>query len=209
MGYIRAGFEVVGVDSKPQPNYPGEFHQADALTFPLDGFDVIHASPECDGYSVVTLFHGHQTRDVHPLSISAIRERLVSTGKPYVIENVHSALRAMHSPILLCGTMFGLQVSRHRLFESNVYLYQPAHLKHRQRTGKPGSIPKEGDLWCITGHFGQKDRAQRAMGIDWMETQTEIGNALPPDYTLYIGRQIMHYIKEQQPCNHTTINRPL
>ena len=47
MGYHRAGFDVVGVDNRPQPRYPFEFHLGDAMTWPLDGYDVIHASPPC------------------------------------------------------------------------------------------------------------------------------------------------------------------
>lgn len=59
MGYSRAGFEVVGVDLYPQKHYPFEFIQADAMTFPLDGFDVIHASPPCQAFTAMT-FRGHQ-----------------------------------------------------------------------------------------------------------------------------------------------------
>src|SRR4030043_482980 len=83
MGYHWAGFEVVGVDIEPQPHFPFEFHQADALTYPLDGFDAYHASPPCQGYSVCTPEH---TKGNWPKLINPIRERLKATGKPYVIE---------------------------------------------------------------------------------------------------------------------------
>ncbi len=193
VGYARAGFDVVGVDLLPQPNYPFKFCQADALTFPLDGFDFLHASPECDGYSVATLFHGHATRDEHPLHISTIRQRFIQSGKPYIIENVVSAMRHMHQPITMCGITFGLDAPRHRLFESNVKLIAPKHQRHIKKVAKPGAIPLDTQYWCIGGHFGQKERAAlEGLGIDWMTTQKEIGNAIPPAYTEWIGRQLLN-----------------
>src|SRR5579884_3977972 len=107
VGYARAGFEVVGVDIKPQPNYPFTFLQDDALTVSLDGFDAIHASPPCQGWSKATSFHP-EARERHALLIDPIRERLRASGLPYVIENVEQA--PLHNPIKLCGFMFGLRV---------------------------------------------------------------------------------------------------
>lgn len=123
MGYHRAGFRVVGVDTKPQPRYPFEFVQADALAF-LEKhgpyFDAVHASPPCQAFT--TLRHLPTSRS-HPNLIPATRELLDSLGKPYVIENVPGA--PLLNPVVLCGTMFdlrtrcGAQLRRHRLFETN------------------------------------------------------------------------------------------
>lgn len=142
MGYHRAGFEVVGVDIKPQPRYPFTFIQADAMTFPLDGFDAIHASPPCQGYSMMT--HNlpwHRNRE-YPHLILPTMERISVTGQPYVIENVYSARRG--SRVLakagledhgleagwLCGGMFGLRLYRHRLFATSFFWLAPAHARH-------------------------------------------------------------------------------
>ena len=191
MGFYQAGFEVVGVDIEPQPNYPFEFHQADALTFDLTGFDVVHASPPCPGYSQATSFH-RGARKKHPLLIPAFRERLQAAGCLYVIENVEKAKPHMHNPVLLCGEMFGLRTYRHRLFESNMELYAPDHPEHRVPVAGPGAIAGPGQYWSVGGHFGQKDRAQReALGIDWMQTQDEIANAIPPLYTEWLGIQLI------------------
>src|SRR5690348_12685082 len=110
MGYHRAGFEVVGVDLRPQPNYPFEFHQADALEFPLDGFDAVHASPPCQAFTQMSAkWRGKGTRaDSHPNLLTPMRELLRGELRPWVIENVPGARRLMSPTVILHGGMFGL-----------------------------------------------------------------------------------------------------
>jgi DNA (cytosine-5)-methyltransferase 1 len=194
MGYHRAGFEVVGVDIKPQPRYPFEFHQADAMTFPLDGFDVIHASPPCQAYSVANNIHGH----VHPDLLPATRARLEASGVPWVIENVPGA--PMRHAVVCCGLAFGLNVKRHRFFESSELVLTPPCPSH------------EGDWLLVFGHsvlgrahvsgrakgggpiLKRKERGiaagRLAMGIDWMN-RAELSESIPPAYTEFIGKQLM------------------
>ena len=124
MGYHRAGFEVVGVDNRPQPNYPFEFWQRDALLVlrtcdPFD-FDAIHASPPCQAFTAY-----QRTCNVgdYPDLIAPVRELLKATGLPYVIENVHGA--PLLESVVLCGSQFDLDVQRHRLFETNWPLDAP------------------------------------------------------------------------------------
>lgn len=118
-GYHRAGFDVVGIDINPQPRYPFRFIQGDALDVSLwpVGVDVIHASPPCQALSTQT-----PDKSKHLNLIPATRDVLVGSGLPYVIENVEGARRSMVDPIRLCGSSFGLDVRRHRYFESNVDL---------------------------------------------------------------------------------------
>lgn len=195
MGFYQAGFEVVGVDNRPQPSYPFEFHLADALTFPLEGFDAYSSSPPCQAFTNM-LNWDESKKERHPDLIEAIRARLIATGKPYVIENVPGA--PVERLIMLCGAMFGLRVYRHRWFESNIFLFQPHHPKHIAKAAKASRIPKPGEFWSPEGCFGQKDDAQRAMGITWMKTtgsrDTEIAQAIPPSYTKWIGEQLMQYL---------------
>jgi len=188
VGYAQAGFEVVGVDSAPQPHYPYRFIQADALAFPLDGFDVIHASPPCQHYTAM-LNHGLSDKRRHPDLVQATRKRLQALGRPYIIENVAGS--PVLKSIMLCGAMFGLRVYRHRWFESNILLFQPEHVRHVARIAHAGNVPTPEQFYCPVGHMGDKDGAQRAMGIDWMHTQSEIANAIPKAYTTYIGAQLM------------------
>lgn len=136
MGYHRAGFDVAGVDIRPQPNYPFEFHQDDAFdVFDrissghhmswIDQFDAIHASPPCQAYSVANNIHG---RKDHPELIEAARGLLQETGLPYVIENVPGA--PLIDPVTICGLSVGLNVKRHRLFETNFPLMVPPCCDH-------------------------------------------------------------------------------
>lgn len=126
MGYHRAGFDVVGVDIAPQPHYPFEFHQADALTFPFDvfGFAAVHASPPCQEYSVTRSLH----RAEYPTLVEAVRARLLGTGLRYVIENVVGA--PLTNCVTLCGSSFGLGVRRHRRFETNWTVWSPPQCRH-------------------------------------------------------------------------------
>ena len=184
VGYHRAGFEVVGVDHKPQPNYPFEFHLADAMTYPLEGFDVIHASPPCQAYSATRTF---PSVGEHPDLLAAIRARLAAQSKPWVIENVPGS--PMRRDTILCGSMFMLPIRRHRWFEtkgvplvltppwghSNVTKYTIAGHSGRSRKGGP---------------VGTADEWRSAMEVPWMSAW-EISQAIPPAYTEHIGRLIM------------------
>lgn len=210
MGYHRAGFDVVGVDLNPQPHYPFAFHQADALTFPLNGFDVIHASPPCQGYSVA---RHSQPGKAYPMLIETVRSRLQASDGVYVIENVVGA--PLRDAVTLCGAAFNLTATdydgarlflrRHRKFESNVMLLDGA--------GCACAVPRGRGLMCGGVYGGGPQNRRKAawrggatrrggytpatpirrilMGIDWM-TQKECAEAIPPVYTEYIGAQLLN-----------------
>lgn len=188
MGYHKAGFEVVGIDINPQPNYPFDFVQADALEYPLDGFDVIHASPPCQAYSKCT---NPDYRKDHPRLISRTRNRLEKSETPYVIENVEGARHELITPIMLCGSMFGLPILRHRYFEIFpliMFLMPPCNHKPDPVyiTGTPR--PKHGI---------RKDPSavvkREALETPWM-TIKNMDQAIPPKYTEYIGRRLIQSI---------------
>lgn len=195
MGYSLAGFDVVGVDIKPQPRYPFEFHQADAIEYVRahgHEFDAIHASPPCQGFSRTKRLTGK----THPDMIDVTRTALQATGKPYVIENVPGA--PLVNPALLGGTMFGLRTMRLRLFECSFpvpfVLVPPASA----RFAKMSRLAMPGELIHISGKGGQagtKEQWSAAMGIDWM-TVRELAQAIPPAYTEYIGKYLLEAVRE-------------
>lgn len=202
MGYARAGFEVVGVDIEPQPLYPFEFHQGDALRFAAEHgheFDVIHASPPCQSHSKVSHYSNKVRK--RPLVDLLPQTRLVleALGRPYVIENVNTASAALRTPLVLCGTMFGLLVYRHRGFESwgLPALVAPAHPRHLAKATRNGYLPTaERPMMTITGRNGHHSKAwvraaAAAMGIEWVTTLNQVCEAIPPAYTQCIGEQII------------------
>lgn len=191
MGYHRAGFEVVGVDLSPQPNYPFEFHQADAMAgqVNLAAFDVIHASPPCQSYSAMSACRPGLAEH-YPDLVSAVRAMLVKSGLPYVIENVPGS--PLEDPITLCGLMFDLELHRHRLFESNLPLTAPEHPPHDVPASKAGHW-RPGTIMSVAGHVAPVAHARKIMGIDW-STRDELVEAIPPVYTEHLGRQLIHAV---------------
>lgn len=203
VGYHRAGFEVVGVDVEPQPNYPFTFIKSDALLFlqeeDLSDFDAIAASPPCQKFSTISGKH----RKNHKNLIKPLRPLLEKTGLPYVIENVPGA--PLVDPVKLCGEMFGLRVVRHRWFEVNWALEQPPHPKHKgrtvgaQRRSRGSKMLYAGDpeayYFAVYGqtlgpYKGSLQDWRSAMGIDWMEAH-ELSQAIPPAYTEWIGGKLL------------------
>ncbi|MGB5758308.1 MAG: hypothetical protein WBM50_15445 [Acidimicrobiales bacterium] len=197
MGYHRAGFDVVGVDNRPQPNYPFPFIQADALQPPvqLERFDAIHASPPCQFATAYRRRHGVA---VSARSfISEARDVLATTGLPYVIENVdqRAARAELRNPVRLCGSSFGLDVRRHRLFELSVAAMS-VPCDHSWQAARFLPATNRANLRCTVevGVWRIPLQTQhRAMGIDWM-TRPELSQAIPPAYTEHIGRQLIAHL---------------
>lgn len=218
MGLHRAGFEVVGVDIEPQKRYPFEFHQADALTFPTDGFDFIWASPPCQFGTALKTMHNAKP---HENFIPQTRAKLIASGLPYCIENVEGAREHLIAPIKLCGTMFGLGVGdadlqRHRYFELSHPILLTPQCQHGRRAtiGVYGGHVRNRKRARTIGIYGEGCRDSRrkfdrgvadfsieegkeAMGIDWMTT-AELSQAIPPAYSEYLGRHFIEVLQERR-----------
>ncbi len=183
VGYHRAGFEVVGVDIKPQKHFPFEFHQADAMTYPLEGFDVIHASPPCQHYSAMQ--HIHKNKSKHPDLIGAIRQKLKLKGNPYILENVSNA--PLLNPLMLCGSMFLLAIAKHRYFECSPPIFSLFPSCVHRDVYDPYHGGEEAT--------GERGKLLEVMDITHFMTRPEARNAIPPAYTEWIGKQLMETLK--------------
>jgi DNA (cytosine-5)-methyltransferase 1 len=205
MGYNRAGFDVIGVDIDPQPDYPFKFQQEDALHIlkwlgRVDAprhFAAIHASPPCQRYS--DLAHRNGNGDDWPDLVEPVRALLEQTGLPYVIENVEGA--PLLNPIKLCGTMFAeTSVIRHRLFETNWTATAPPHGKHPlvfthdKRKRHYGQLDQDTSYVQVTGGGNcTVANKRRAMGMPWA-TGHGCNEAIPPAYTEHIGQQLLNHL---------------
>lgn len=195
-GYQLAGFHVTGVDIKPQPRYCGDrFIEGDALAYMAEHgheYDVIHASPPCQGYSVTKSATGRES----PRLIGEVRELLKRTRRPYVIENVEGAALDMTNTVLLCGTMFGLRVRRHRLFEMSPFpliLTPTCNCRNGVITGRLVGQRVAGKVApgrTRPPHHTESDRRE-AIGVPWMTTM-EARQAIPPEYTRFIGAELLY-----------------
>lgn len=209
MGYYLAGFDLLGIDKDPQPRYPFAFVQMDAIEamrillvggyitdnrgrrWYLKDFAGIHASPPCQKNSTMTKGLWKDRLESHPELIAPTRDLLIQSGKPYVIENVQTA--PMITLIVLCGSMFGLKVRKHRMFECSFMIIQPS-CQHKAQGrvvavyGHTGGSSKRDGL-----SFGGVATWKEAMQIDWM-IAAELAEAIPPAYTKYIGTFMIDYI---------------
>jgi DNA (cytosine-5)-methyltransferase 1 len=198
MGLHRAGFDVTGVDIRPQPRYPFTFVQADAMMFPLEGHDLVWASPPCQRYSSAAEY-SRQRGAEYPDLIAATRCRLEASGVLWVIENVPQA--PVRPDVVLDGTMFGLRLVRRRHFELGGFFCM-APGRHR---------PHPDGVMCVVGHgrpSGMKrgpgaptntvTECREAMGIDWMDRATLV-QAIPPAYSELIGRAALVALQKYVP----------
>lgn len=199
VGYARAGFEVEGVDINPQPRYPHTFHQADAWEYLAEHahrFDFISASPMCRDHTPLTSVAG---KTGTAWQLASIRDALIASGKPYVIENVMAAPLRRDISIRLCADTFGLRTVRHRRFEpgNGLVLTEPTWCGNKHRA--PTSTKKRKHDWdkgmhvSVTGDVGTYV-GRLALGIDWM-TGNELSQAIPPVYTEFIGRQVIEQLE--------------
>ena len=197
-GYADAGFDIIGVDIRPQPRYPFRFVQGDATDVLaswdiLPRFAAVHASPPCQSESDLR----HRTGKDYPDLLTPTLGRLADLPVPWVVENVASTQK-MPGSLVLCGTEFGLRsgdrwLRRHRRFSSNVFLVGAGGCSCAGRL--IGGIYGDGGggQQSRGWRFRTKAEQQAVMGTPWM-TRREMSQAIPPAYTRFIGEQLLAHL---------------
>lgn len=199
-GYAACGFKLVGVDNRAQQNYPYTFVKCSSELalelFDLSHFDAIHASPPCQTHSVTR--YRQEDRPGDPDELARLRARLIATTLPFIIENVPGA--PLIQPVLLCGSMFSLDVRRHRLFEANFPIPQPACQHERQLPRfpnpdhrRPQELVPTVNVHGSLSYAGEGQVRKDAMQIHWMSTK-ELTQAIPPAYTRHVARALIDHL---------------
>ncbi len=223
-GYQAAGYHVTAADLNANAikRNPGDVTMvADAVeilrgnVLDLSEFDVIHASPPCQAYSITKHAHDRTHPDLVPETMDLLRAWADGRDdRAWIVENVPGA--PLPDALVLCGSMFDLrtwdhyisqdvQLKRHRLFASSHMLMAPGPCRHVKGMRVGGVY---GGAWSKnktldptvkrTGGYAPPDDVQRElMGIDWM-TRQQLNQAIPPAYTEHIGRQLI----EQMAVRH-------
>ncbi|GGR33841.1 hypothetical protein GCM10010497_40850 [Streptomyces cinereoruber] len=209
MGYRRAGFDVVGVDIRPRPNYPFAFIRADALEYladliatgEIERFALVHTSPPCQAGCALTVGTNRSKGwgGTHVDLVPPTRVLLEASGLPYVIEQPNGRAK-IRKDLTLCGEQFSLGVLRHRNFELGRWsVTRPAHPKHRGRVrGWRHGEFFDGPYVAAYGNGGGKPSVpelQAAMGITWTDVREELTEAIPPAYTHWIGAQFLAQVR--------------
>jgi DNA (cytosine-5)-methyltransferase 1 len=205
-GYNSAGFDVIGVDNRPMPNYPFDFRQANAMTLLADRgfmaqFAAVHASPPCQRKSRMTNCRPGLAA-AYPDLVEPVRRLLTAWGGPWVIENVAGAglpgqddLFGAHG-VMLCGTMFGRALYRHRWFRASFPLHAPGHPRHLMPASKAGHW-QPGTVISVEGHCSPIALAREVMNVDWM-TREELAESIPPYYTEYLGGFLLEQVTTER-----------
>lgn len=197
-GLNNSGFDkIIGIDKESQPEYPFEFHKYDIFNMPsnvlnylINWADLIWSSPPCQLFSFGSVKHINRGKK-YPDLIEPTRKLLLSSEKPFIIENVPRA--PIRKDLILCGEMFKIRVIRHRHFEIEGFkVPQPKHIKHA------GTVKDKYYVSCA-GHGGHGSNRledwQNAMEIHWTRNKKSIAEAVPPKYSQYIGEWFLKNVK--------------
>lgn len=195
-GYHRAGWDIVGVDCRPQRHYPFEYHVDDALGFASKygrHFAAVHASPPCQAYSCAGT-----VRSRKPDLLNLCESWLARLDCPAILENVPPAPFTWPT-VTLCGSVFGLAVLRHRKFGLHRWHVVPPPCCHR-------GYATEGDYLTVTTHAttcrlarragvrADVATACRAMGTQRLLPLADLGEGVPPAYTAWLGANLLAHL---------------
>lgn len=219
---------IKGYDHEPQPDYPYDFEKSDVMqllfTDEPENADALHASFPCQIHTTaghLRTAQGGKSKypDLLTPGLETLRERW--NHKPWIVENVDDRsgnVRRIMAPregetlIMLCGSMFGLQVQRHRLFLANFPLRQPAPTgpgvygsqgcRHDTFPTGPNGRPKPvgvyhvpGDKVPEGGHTARDaEHGRQVMGSHRTLPWDKLKEGFPPHYTSWVGADLLRHL---------------